>query len=80
MAGFNPMLQKQYQSQQQQGGMSMKGNLPPLLHAAPNKHKPIPGLIRTNNPRSIQNPVINPQLQRGDYYSLVIFFNFLFHV
>ncbi|XP_021959893.1 MOG interacting and ectopic P-granules protein 1 isoform X3 [Folsomia candida] len=65
MAGFNPMLQKQYQSQQQQGGMSMKGNLPPLLHAAPNKHKPIPGLIRTNNPRSIQNPVINPQLQRG---------------
>ncbi len=64
MTGYNinaNMIQKQFQNQNNKG-------LPPMLHAAPNKNKPIPGLIRTNannNPRSIQNPVINPQMQRG---------------
>jgi hypothetical protein len=40
-----------------------KGNLPPLLQAP--KNKPIPGLIRTNNPRALQAPMMNPHMQRG---------------
>jgi hypothetical protein len=62
MSGFNNMLPKQLQAQ----GLSMKGNLPPLLQAAP-KNKPIPGLIRTNNPRGMQNPVFNQHsMQKGE--------------
>jgi len=42
---------------------NVKGNLPPLLQAP--KNKPIPGLIRTTNPRALPNQMMNPHLSRG---------------
>lgn len=43
-----------------------KGGLPQLIQAP--KNKPIPGLIRTTNPRSIQSPIANSHMQRGKFF------------